>query len=182
MNVGFGFLRPLVVNINNSNVLAVKAPVDLYAATTAIYTKLEAAPGQSEQLVAPQIDENKLAIFDIFADNSGREAHFAGQVAGLLNEQAPVLVAGGVAWRRGRQALSRPPEREGKKRRPREGFQGENSMNTSVKVASYWRLICIPRHRLTSGKKGSRDNVITSHTADFWYHDTRGTGASAIIA
>ena len=39
--------------------------------------------------------DDTLAIFDIFADNSGREAHFAGQVAGLLNEKASVLVEGG---------------------------------------------------------------------------------------
>ncbi|UKS88928.1 antibiotic biosynthesis monooxygenase (plasmid) [Pseudosulfitobacter pseudonitzschiae] len=44
---------------------------------------------------ALQIDETNFAIFDIFADNSGREAHFAGQVAGLLNERAAELVAGG---------------------------------------------------------------------------------------
>ena len=31
----------------------------------------------------------------IFADNSGREAHFAGQVAGLLNEKASELISGG---------------------------------------------------------------------------------------
>lgn len=42
-----------------------------------------------------QIDENDLAIFDIFVDNSGRESHFAAQVAGLQNEQASALVAGG---------------------------------------------------------------------------------------
>lgn len=34
------------------------------------------------------IDENNFAIFDIFADNSGREAYFVGQVSGLLNKQA----------------------------------------------------------------------------------------------
>ena len=44
---------------------------------------------------ALQIDESNFAIFDIFADNSGREAHFAGQVAGLLNEKALELVSGG---------------------------------------------------------------------------------------
>lgn len=111
-----GWDAGVVANINNSNVLSVKAPVDLYSATTATYIKLAAAPGQSEQLAALltaagqivaetepktlfwaalQIDENNFAIFDIFADNSGREAHFAGQVAGLLNEQASTLVAGG---------------------------------------------------------------------------------------
>lgn len=106
----------VVANINNSDVLSVKAPVDLYTATTATYIKLEAAPGKGPELAALltaagpivadtepktlfwaalQIDENNFAIFDIFADNSGREAHFAGQVAGLLNEKASELVSGG---------------------------------------------------------------------------------------
>ncbi len=109
--VAGGWDAGVVANINNSNVLSVKVPVDLYSATTATYIRLEAAPGQSEQLAAlltaagpivaetepktlfwaaVQIDENNFAIFDIFADNSGREAHFAGQVAGLLSEQASV--------------------------------------------------------------------------------------------
>jgi hypothetical protein len=39
--------------------------------------------------------QHNFAIFDIFADNSGREAHFAGQVAGLLNEKASELISGG---------------------------------------------------------------------------------------
>lgn len=111
-----GWEAGVVANINNSDVLSVKAPVDLYSATTATYIKLEAAPGQAEQLAALltaagpivaetepktvfwaalRIDENNFAIFDIFADESGREAHFAGKVAGLLNEQSSVLVAGG---------------------------------------------------------------------------------------
>lgn len=111
-----GWDAGVVANINNANVLSAKAHVDLYAAKTATYIKLEAAPGQSEQLAALltaagpivaetepetlfwaalQIDENNFAIFDIFAGNSGREAHFAGQVAGLLNAQSSVLVAGG---------------------------------------------------------------------------------------
>jgi len=106
----------VVANINNSDVLSVKAAVDLYTATTATYIKLEAAQGKGPELAALltaagpivadtehktlfwaalQIDENNFAIFDIFADNTGREAHFAGQVAGLLNEKAPELVSGG---------------------------------------------------------------------------------------
>lgn len=114
--VADGWDDGVVANINNSDVLSVKAPVDLYSATTATYIKLEAAPGKGQELAtlltaagpivaetepntlfwaALQIDENNFAIFDIFADNSGREAHFAGQVAGLLNEKASELVAGG---------------------------------------------------------------------------------------
>lgn len=111
-----GWDAGVVANIANSDVLSAKAPVDLYSARTATYIALQAAPGQAENLAAlltaagpivaetePQtlfwaalrIDENNFAIFDIFADESGREAHFAGQVAGLLNEQASMLVAGG---------------------------------------------------------------------------------------
>ncbi len=114
--VAGGWDDGVVANINNSNVLSAKAPFDLYSATTATYIKLEAAPGQGDQLaalltaagaivaktepktlfwVALQIDEGNFAIFDIFTDNSGREAHFAGEVAGLLKEQSSVLVSGG---------------------------------------------------------------------------------------
>jgi len=111
-----GWNDGVVANINNSDVLSAKAPVDLYSATTASYIALEAAPGKADELaalliaagpivtetepktlfwVALQIDENNFAIYDIFADNSGREAHFAGKVAGLLNAQASELVKGG---------------------------------------------------------------------------------------
>ncbi|SEQ87237.1 hypothetical protein SAMN05428995_11312 [Loktanella sp. DSM 29012] len=111
-----GWDEGVVANINNSDVLSAKAPVDLSTATTATYIKLEAAPGKGPELAALltaagpivadtepktlfwaglQIDENNFAIFDIFADNAGREAHFAGQVAGLLNEKASELVSGG---------------------------------------------------------------------------------------
>lgn len=114
--VAGGWNRGVVPNINNSDVLSVKEPADLYSATTATYIKLEAAPGKGPELAALltaagpivadtepktlfwaalRIDENSFAIFDIFADNSGRDAHFAGQVAGLLNEKASELVQGG---------------------------------------------------------------------------------------
>ncbi len=114
--VAGGWDTGVVANINNSNALSAKAPVDLYSATTATYIAIEAAPGKADELaalltaagpivaetepktlfwVALQIDENNFAIYDIFADNSGREAHFAGQVAGLLNAQASDLVKGG---------------------------------------------------------------------------------------
>ncbi len=101
---GFGLTRPA------------KAPVDLCTATTATYIAIEAAPDRADDLAAPltaagpivaetepetlfwvalRIDESNFAIYDIFADNSGREAHFAGQVASLLNAQAFELVKGG---------------------------------------------------------------------------------------
>lgn len=114
--VAGGWDAGVVANINNSNVLSAKAPVDLYTATTATYIAIEAAPGKADDLaalltaagpivaekepktlfwVALRIDDNNFAIYDIFADNTGREAHFAGQVAGSLNAQAADLVEGG---------------------------------------------------------------------------------------
>ncbi len=40
-------------------------------------------------------NDKEMVIFDTFADNSGREAHFAGQVAAALNENSNKLVSGG---------------------------------------------------------------------------------------
>ena len=115
-----GWDNGVVANIHNSSVLSAKTPVDLYSATTATYIKLKATPGQGENLaallsaagpivadtepgtlfwVALQIDKEHFAIFDLFAGEAGREAHFAGQVAGLLNKEASALVEGG--WEEG---------------------------------------------------------------------------------
>lgn len=116
MLVAGGWDDGVVANIHNSSVLSAIAPVDIYSATTATYITIEAAPGQSEDLaalltvaaaivaetepktlfwVALQLDESNFAIFDIFADDSGRTDHFAGQVASLLKEQSSVLIEGG---------------------------------------------------------------------------------------
>lgn len=111
-----GWNEGVVANINNSTVLSARSPVDLYTANTATYITLKAAPGQGTALAelltaagqivsetepktlywaALQLNETDFAIYDIFADNSGREAHFAGKVAGLLKEKSSVLVEGG---------------------------------------------------------------------------------------
>lgn len=115
-----GWENGVVANINNSTVLSTKAPVDLYSARTATYIKLKAIPGKGDDLaglltaagpivadtepktlywVALRLDESNFAIFDVFADNSGREAHFAGKVANLLKEKSSILVDGG--WTEG---------------------------------------------------------------------------------
>ena len=99
-----------------SDVLSVKAPVDLERATTATYIPMRAAPGRADELAellaaggaivaetepgtlfwaGLRIDEERFAIFDVFADEAGRQAHFAGQVAALLAERAPDIVDGG---------------------------------------------------------------------------------------
>ncbi|MBN8197797.1 putative quinol monooxygenase [Thalassospira povalilytica] len=103
-------------NIRNADVLSTKDATDLYSAKTATFIMIEAAPGQSDQLAALlraagpivaktepgtlfwaglQIDKTTFAIFDIFADEAGRAAHFDGQVAGLLMEKSGDLVRGG---------------------------------------------------------------------------------------
>lgn len=43
--------------------------------------------------------DNSLAIFDAFYDNSGRDAHFAGQVAAALKDNSDKLILGG--WENG---------------------------------------------------------------------------------
>lgn len=111
-----GWNDGVVAKISNSSVLSEKVPVALHTATTATYIKLKAAPGKGRALgqlltaagpivsdtepktlywVALQLDENNFAIFDVFADNSGRDEHFAGQVATLLKQESSELVSGG---------------------------------------------------------------------------------------
>lgn len=114
--VAGGWDDGVVANVNHAQVLSEKASVDLYDATTATYIRIAAAPGHGDALaelltaagpivaetepktlywVALRLDQDSFAIFDTFADESGRAAHFAGKVAGLLNEQSATLVAGG---------------------------------------------------------------------------------------
>ena len=114
--VAGGWDRGVVANIRNADVLSTKDATDLYSAKTATFIMIEAAPGQSDQLAALlraagpivaktepgtlfwaglQIDKTTFAIFDIFADDAGRAAHFDGQVAGLLMEKSGDLVRGG---------------------------------------------------------------------------------------
>ncbi|MEM6931524.1 MAG: antibiotic biosynthesis monooxygenase family protein [Myxococcota bacterium] len=92
------------------------------AATQGMVIPLRAAPGQADalhdllvqgaSLVAAQepgtlhwfalqddADPDRLAIVDFFADDAGREAHFAGNVAAALEAAAPTLVVGG--WQQG---------------------------------------------------------------------------------
>ena len=106
----------VIPNVNNAEVLSAREPVDLGTVTTATYIALKAVPGQEQALAdlltaggpivadtepgtlfwtAIRIDEDDFAIFDAFADEEGRTAHFAGQVAALLNEQSATIVKGG---------------------------------------------------------------------------------------
>ena len=81
---------------------------------------LRSAPGQAEALAdlltsaaalvkssepktidwyALRLSSNEFAIFDTFEDESGRSAHFEGQVASALKDHAEQLVEGG--WEEG---------------------------------------------------------------------------------
>jgi quinol monooxygenase YgiN len=110
----------VVPNVRNAIILSSRQPVGMESATTATHITLRAVPGQGQALadlltaggaiiedtepgtlfwVALQYDDETFGIFDVFAGEDGRTAHFAGQVAALLNEQAPALVEGG--WKNG---------------------------------------------------------------------------------
>jgi quinol monooxygenase YgiN len=106
----------VISNVNDATILSARQPVDLQSATTATHIALMAAPGQGDALaellgaggaiiedtepgtlfwVALRYDDDSFGIFDVFADEDARQVHFAGQVATLLNRQAPTLVEGG---------------------------------------------------------------------------------------
>jgi len=81
--------------------------------TKGIWVPLEAKPGKEEDVVkfleggqalveeepgttawfAVRLSESKFAIFDVFVDESGRQAHLSGRVAEALGAQADDLFA-----------------------------------------------------------------------------------------
>ncbi|WP_113953381.1 hypothetical protein [Arenicella xantha] len=112
-----GWDAGIVANIVNPSVLSFKAPeLNDTRATTATYIVLNAQVGKEQALedlltgaaqiidqtepetllwTALKLNETTFAIFDTFVDESGREAHFAGKVAGALHANADVLIVGG---------------------------------------------------------------------------------------
>lgn len=78
-----------------------------------LFARLEAAPGKEDELAsflesggelaeaeeqtiawfAVRFGPTSFAIFDAFADESGREAHLNGEIAAALMEKAPELLA-----------------------------------------------------------------------------------------
>ena len=83
------------------------------AITVGLYVRIEAKTGREEEVesfikealrlvhdepapllwFAVRLDPSTFAIIDAFADESGREAHLAGQVASALKEKRPQLLA-----------------------------------------------------------------------------------------
>ena len=121
MLVAQGWDKGVVANITNSTILSYKEPSEnSVRATQATYIVLNAQAGKEQVLeelltgaasvikqteqktllwTALKLNSNTFGIFDTFTDRSGREAHFAGQVAAALKAQADDLVVGG--WENG---------------------------------------------------------------------------------
>ncbi len=114
-----GWHDGVLAHLTDAMVLSSKAPVAGAAvATQATYIVLQARSGQAQALedlltgaaaviehsepdtllwTAWKINDQTFAIFDTFTDASGREAHFAGQVAAALQQRAEALIVGGWA-------------------------------------------------------------------------------------
>lgn len=119
--VAQGWDKGIVANITNSSILSYKEPGENSAnATQATYIVLNAQAGKEQALeelltgaasvikktepktllwTSLKLNNDTFGIFDTFTDESGREAHFSGQVAAALKAQADDLVVGG--WENG---------------------------------------------------------------------------------
>jgi len=112
-----GWDNGVVKNIENAKVLSsVIRGIGNHQATLATRITLKAKAGKQEELAAfltggadivreteaktllwyaIRISDDTFAIFDVFANEAGRAAHFAGKVAKALRENADALVEGG---------------------------------------------------------------------------------------
>lgn len=98
--------------------IAQKLPGEPVPVTKATYISLRALPGQADALadfliegcalvtdgepltpywlaLRSEHDDHRFAIVDFFPSQDGREAHFGGDVAAALKDNADTLVAGG---------------------------------------------------------------------------------------
>lgn len=117
-----GWDKGVLDQVQNSEILSTNAfqPNAVLKSTKASYILIKALPGKEGELAAMltnaaslvtktepatlfwlalKIDNQTYAIFDTFADNAGRDAHFAGQVAAALKLNAERLIEGG--WENG---------------------------------------------------------------------------------
>ena len=106
----------VVPNINNAKILSGKTSMNASEMNIAVFIPVTAKEGQAEVVAeflsggaaiieetepqtsywyALQFSESKFGILDFFADQSGVDAHFAGQVAAALKENAENLLVGG---------------------------------------------------------------------------------------
>lgn len=117
-----GWEHGVVANIGNSKVLSsvVRSGHGKKHPKLASYIQIRAQARQAEKVAefltggaaiveetepdtvlwyALQIDEDTFAIYDVFADEAARDAHFGGAVAAALKDAASELVEGG--WENG---------------------------------------------------------------------------------
>ncbi|WP_342353804.1 hypothetical protein [Legionella israelensis] len=115
-----GWKGGILQNITNSKVLSSKIPETTIPVSIASYIVFQSREGQSEQLAALlakaaemvdrtepktvywfalQINQNTFAIFDAFADESGRNDHFSGMVAAILKDNSEAMIKNG--WEKG---------------------------------------------------------------------------------
>lgn len=117
-----GWEQGVLHNISNYDVIASNNfnVNRILTAKEASYIVFKANPGKSHELerllkdgsqlintiepktyfwVALKTDKNTYAIFDAFHDKAAQNAHFAGQVASMLQKNAEHLIAGG--WEKG---------------------------------------------------------------------------------
>ncbi len=113
-----GWNDGVVGNVQHYDTLATKLPSQPQRVTKATYIAIEATDGQADALaqfltagcemvtrgepqtlywiaMRSEADDHRFVIFDLFADQAGREAHFAGDVAAALQANADRLIAKG---------------------------------------------------------------------------------------
>ena len=115
-----GWQEGVLNNLINSKVLSSATPNKHIQANIANYIVFNTKEGKSKQLAtflagaaelvqktepktlfwfALQLDDNTFAIFDAFADVSGQQAHFSGEVAKALKDNSEELIKNG--WEKG---------------------------------------------------------------------------------
>lgn len=114
--VAGGWNNGVLANIGNAKILSGKTSNNPYDIKLAVFIPVIAKEGQSEAVAefltsgadivkesepktsywyALQFSETEFAIIDFFAEQSGVDAHFEGQVAAALKENADQLLIGG---------------------------------------------------------------------------------------
>ncbi|MBL4633696.1 MAG: hypothetical protein JKY56_07480 [Kofleriaceae bacterium] len=113
-----GWHDGVVANIVNFETIATKIPDEATEVSKATFISLQAKPGQADKLAAflkggcelvikgepltvywmamrSESDDHSFAIFDLFASEAGRVAHFEGKVAAALMAESDELLVGG---------------------------------------------------------------------------------------
>jgi len=111
-----GWDNGVLADVRNPKVLSAKTSNNAGDMKIALFVPFKAKPGQAGALAdflksgaaivektepktaywfAIQISEDEFAVVDFFADQSGVDAHFAGEIAAAIKANAEALIAGG---------------------------------------------------------------------------------------